>query len=156
LKLAGCPAAAEAVDDLDRIGGEPAGDPVAVDVHAPVGRAHHGEAFLAMRADADREWTLVVADGAERRRPAGEDVGGAMAHGDDVVVRARRFLVVDQAQPREVVGQRRATEEVAEEAHQALAEIADRLGWCDQYFVSRQFKQVTGQTPAAFRGDYRG
>ena len=37
-----------------------------------------------------------------------------------------------------------------------LAEIAARLGWCDQYFFSRQFKQVTGRTPAAFRRAYRG
>jgi AraC-like DNA-binding protein len=29
--------------------------------------------------------------------------------------------------------------------------VADRLGYCDLYFFCRQFKQVTGQTPAAFR-----
>ena len=29
--------------------------------------------------------------------------------------------------------------------------IAERLGYCDLYFFSRQFKQVTGQTPAEFR-----
>lgn len=37
-----------------------------------------------------------------------------------------------------------------------LATIADRLGWCDQFFFARQFKQATGQAPGAFRRAFRG
>jgi AraC-like DNA-binding protein len=33
-------------------------------------------------------------------------------------------------------------------------EIAQRLGYCDMYFFSRQFKQVTKQSPVAFRRDF--
>lgn len=32
-----------------------------------------------------------------------------------------------------------------------LAEISERLGYCDQYFFARQFKQLAKQTPGAFR-----
>ncbi len=35
--------------------------------------------------------------------------------------------------------------------HLPIKAIAERLGYCDLYFFSRQFKQVTGQTPAEFR-----
>lgn len=37
-----------------------------------------------------------------------------------------------------------------------LADIAERLGWCDQFFFARQFKQATGQAPGAFRRAFRG
>ncbi|MCF7839015.1 MAG: AraC family transcriptional regulator [Candidatus Marinimicrobia bacterium] len=30
-------------------------------------------------------------------------------------------------------------------------EIADALGFCDEYYFSRRFKQIVGQTPTAFR-----
>lgn len=36
----------------------------------------------------------------------------------------------------------------------SVNEIADRLGYCDVYFFSRQFKQVTKQSPAAFRRNF--
>lgn len=33
-----------------------------------------------------------------------------------------------------------------------IAQTAEKLGFCDVYFFSRQFKSVTGTTPARFRG----
>jgi AraC-like DNA-binding protein len=35
-----------------------------------------------------------------------------------------------------------------------LAAIARELGYCDEYFFSRQFKRVTGLSPARFRRDF--
>ncbi|MBA2481502.1 MAG: helix-turn-helix transcriptional regulator [Planctomycetes bacterium] len=35
-----------------------------------------------------------------------------------------------------------------------LAAIARELGYCDEYFFSRQFKHVTGLSPARFRRDF--
>ncbi len=32
-----------------------------------------------------------------------------------------------------------------------LEGIAERAGYCDLYFFSRQFRQLTGQTPGVFR-----
>jgi AraC-like DNA-binding protein len=37
-------------------------------------------------------------------------------------------------------------------AGMAIPAIADELGFCDAFFFSRQFRLVTGTTPAAFRG----
>jgi len=36
----------------------------------------------------------------------------------------------------------------------SLAVIAERLGYCDEYFFNRQFKRVTGISPARFRRDF--
>ena len=36
----------------------------------------------------------------------------------------------------------------------SLAAIAERLGYCDEYFFNRQFKRVTGISPARFRRDF--
>ncbi len=33
----------------------------------------------------------------------------------------------------------------------SVTEVAERFGFCDVYFFSRQFKQVTGQSPTAYR-----
>lgn len=33
----------------------------------------------------------------------------------------------------------------------SLAEISVQLGFCDQFYFSRRFKELTGQTPSAFR-----
>ena len=38
----------------------------------------------------------------------------------------------------------------------AIPEVAETLGFCDEFFFSRQFRQVSGTTPAAFRGRGRG
>jgi len=38
----------------------------------------------------------------------------------------------------------------------SLADIAEQLGFCDQFFFSRQFKQVAGVTPGQFRASVRG
>jgi len=35
-----------------------------------------------------------------------------------------------------------------------LASIADRLGYCDEYFFNRQFTRITGISPARFRRDF--
>ncbi len=35
-----------------------------------------------------------------------------------------------------------------------LAEVAKRLGYCDQFFFARQFKQVVGMTPGAWRRNH--
>jgi AraC-like DNA-binding protein len=35
-----------------------------------------------------------------------------------------------------------------------LAEIAEKLGYCDEYFFNRQFKSVTGLSPARYRRDF--
>jgi AraC-like DNA-binding protein len=35
-------------------------------------------------------------------------------------------------------------------------EIADRLGYCDEFHFSRRFRQVTGQTPRAVREAFFG
>ncbi len=35
-----------------------------------------------------------------------------------------------------------------------LATIAERLGYCDEYFFNRQFKLVTGLSPARYRRDF--
>ncbi|MBA3845178.1 MAG: helix-turn-helix transcriptional regulator [Planctomycetes bacterium] len=37
-----------------------------------------------------------------------------------------------------------------------LATVAARLGYCDVYFFSRQFRQVTGRTPGAWRRMHGG
>jgi AraC-like DNA-binding protein len=42
------------------------------------------------------------------------------------------------------------------ESDATLADIAARLGYCDQFFFSRQFKRVAGVTPGAFRASLRG
>ncbi len=36
----------------------------------------------------------------------------------------------------------------------SLAVVAERLGYCDQYFFARQFRQVTGRSPGRFRAEY--
>lgn len=36
-----------------------------------------------------------------------------------------------------------------------LAAIAERLGYCDEYFFNRQFRRVTGLSPARYRRDFR-
>jgi AraC-like DNA-binding protein len=35
-----------------------------------------------------------------------------------------------------------------------LAAVAERLGYCDQFFFARQFKQVVGMTPGAWRRNH--
>lgn len=42
------------------------------------------------------------------------------------------------------------------ESDASLADIAEQLGFCDQFFFSRQFKQVSGVTPGHFRASVRG
>jgi len=42
------------------------------------------------------------------------------------------------------------------ESDASLAEIAERVGFCDQFFFSRQFKLVAGVTPGSFRASVRG
>ena len=37
-----------------------------------------------------------------------------------------------------------------------LAEVAEALGYCDQFFFARQFKTVTGQSPGARRKTFMG
>jgi AraC-like DNA-binding protein len=37
------------------------------------------------------------------------------------------------------------------ETRLSLAEIAERIGYCDRYFFARQFKQLAHQTPGEFR-----
>nr|MBA3708318.1 AraC family transcriptional regulator [Planctomycetota bacterium] len=37
-----------------------------------------------------------------------------------------------------------------------LATISRELGYCDEFFFGRQFKRVTGLTPARFRREFRG
>jgi AraC-like DNA-binding protein len=37
---------------------------------------------------------------------------------------------------------------------QPVSDIAQRLGYCDVYFFSRQFKKMTRQSPAAFRKNF--
>ncbi len=41
-----------------------------------------------------------------------------------------------------------------QEGAATLAEIAERLGYCDEYFFNRQFKRVTGISPARYRRDF--
>lgn len=38
-----------------------------------------------------------------------------------------------------------------EESDMTLAQIADSLGYCNQHFFSRQFRQITGQSPGVYR-----
>jgi AraC-like DNA-binding protein len=40
------------------------------------------------------------------------------------------------------------------ETDDGIARIAERLGYCDVYFFSRQFKQIAKQTPGAFRRQF--
>ena len=40
-------------------------------------------------------------------------------------------------------------------AQLTLPEIAEKLGYNDQYHFIRQFKAVTGQTPGAYRKEMR-
>ncbi len=40
------------------------------------------------------------------------------------------------------------------ESDRSLAGIAEELGYCDQYFFNRQFKRVTGISPARFRREF--
>ena len=36
-------------------------------------------------------------------------------------------------------------------SHLSLGEISTQLGFCDQFYFSRRFKELTGQTPSTFR-----
>ncbi len=44
-----------------------------------------------------------------------------------------------------------ASELLAEQAHLTIGQIAEELGYADLFLFSRQFKQVTGETPSAYR-----
>lgn len=37
-----------------------------------------------------------------------------------------------------------------------LAEVAERLGWCDQFLFARQFRRIAGEPPGAWRRRWRG
>lgn len=37
-----------------------------------------------------------------------------------------------------------------------IEEVATRLGWCDQFFLARQFRTITGMNPGAWRKQWRG
>ena len=39
-------------------------------------------------------------------------------------------------------------------SNRPIRDIADSLGYCDEYFFSRQFKRVTGTSPGEFRAKF--
>ena len=133
-----------------------------LDARLTVARVHLLLADIAVR-DAERGGDAAFAAAARARleeridapldRPAGARVFplGAEAFRK----RFARAVGVPPARYRQLRRIDRAKEMLVS-GERTLAEIAERLGWCDQYFFSRQFKQVTGSSPAAFRRDYRG
>lgn len=133
-----------------------------LDARLIVARVHLLLADIAVR-DAERGGDAVFAAAArsrlEERIDAPLDLA-AVARGFGLGAEAfrKRFaraVGVPPARYRQLRRIDRAKEMLAS-GERTLAEIAERLGWCDQYFFSRQFKQVTGRSPAAFRRDYRG
>ncbi|MDA3961238.1 MAG: AraC family transcriptional regulator [Planctomycetota bacterium] len=51
---------------------------------------------------------------------------------------------------------RRAAELLHDQTARSIGSIADELGYCDVFLFSRQFKQVMGCTPSAYRRRARG
>lgn len=70
----------------------------------------------------------------------------------------KRFVASEGVSPARWRQQRRIdrAKVLLAESDARLGEIAAQLGYCDQFFFSRQFKRVAGVTPGAFRVSVRG
>ena len=70
----------------------------------------------------------------------------------------RRFKQATGSSPHEYLLHCRAAEarRLLGEGDLSIKEIADRLGYRDVYFFSRQFRQLTGVPPGAYRRSRQG